>query len=103
MAGDVSYNAVHVHLGESNADSRQEWTAALDMIESLKPRAIIAGHKRPGRPDAPSIVEETRQYIRDFDRIAARTQTAKELYDQMLAMYPDRVNSPGLWNWPRRG
>jgi glyoxylase-like metal-dependent hydrolase (beta-lactamase superfamily II) len=101
VAGDVAYNDVHIHLGESNADSRQEWIAALDMIESLKPRAVIAGHKRPGRPDAPSIVEETRQYIRDFDRIAARTQTAQELYDQMLAIYPDRVNSPVLWNSAR--
>jgi len=101
VAGDVAYNDVHIHLGESNADSRQEWIAALDMIESLKPRAVIAGHKRPGRPDAPGIVEETRQYIRDFDRIAARTQTAKELYDQMLAIYPDRVNAPVLWNSAR--
>ena len=98
VAGDVAYNDVHIHLGESNADSRQEWIAALDMIESLKPRAVIAGHKRPGRPDAPSIVEETRQYIRDFDRIAARTQTARELYDQMLAIHPDRVNPAVLWN-----
>jgi glyoxylase-like metal-dependent hydrolase (beta-lactamase superfamily II) len=101
VAGDVAYNDVHIHLGESNADSRQEWIAALDMIESLKPRAVIAGHKRPGRPDAPSIVEETRQYIRDFDRIAARTQTARGLYDQMLAIYPDRVNSSVLWNSAR--
>jgi glyoxylase-like metal-dependent hydrolase (beta-lactamase superfamily II) len=101
VAGDVAYNDVHIHLGESNADSRQEWIAALDMIESLKPRAVVAGHKRPGRPDAPAIVEETRQYIRDFDRIAARTQTAQELYDQMLAIYPDRVNSPVLWNSAR--
>jgi glyoxylase-like metal-dependent hydrolase (beta-lactamase superfamily II) len=101
VAGDVAYNDVHIHLGESNANSRQEWIAALDMIESLKPRAVIAGHKRPGRPDAPSIVEETRQYIRDFDRIAARTQTARELYDQMLAIHPDRVNPAVLWNSAR--
>src|SRR5246127_4347020 len=101
VAGDVAYNDVHVHLGESNADSRQEWIAPPHIVESLKPRAVIAGHKRPGRPDAPGIVEETRQYIRDFDRIAARTQTAKELYDQMLAIYPDRVNSPVLWNSAR--
>jgi len=101
VAGDVAYNDVHIHLGESTADSRQEWIAALDMIESLKPRAVIAGHKRPGRPDVPSIVEETRQYIRDFDRIAASTQTATELYDQMLAIYPDRVNSPVVWNSAR--
>src|SRR5690242_6994691 len=83
-----------IHLGESNAGSRQEWIAALDMIESLKPRAVLAGHKRPGRPDAPTIVEETRQYIRDFDRIAANSQTANELDDQMLAIYRDRVNQP---------
>jgi len=101
VAGDAAYNDVHLYLAESNAETRRDWIAALDTIESLKPRAVIAGHKRPGRPDAPSIVEETRQYIRDFDRIAARTQTAKELYDQMLAIYPDRVNSPVLWNSAR--
>ena len=98
VAGDVAYNDVHIHLGESSADSRKEWIAALDRIESLKPRAVIAGHKRQGRPDAPDIVEETRQYIRAFDRLAATTQTAKELYDRMLAIYPDRVNPAVLWN-----
>ena len=101
MAGDAVYNDVHIHVGESDAASRKEWIAALDMIDALKPRAVIAGHKRPGRPDAPSIVGETKQYIRDFDTIAATTQTAKELYDQMLTIYPDRVNPAVLWNSAR--
>ena len=101
MAGDVAYNDVHIHLGESTADSRKEWIAALDMIESLKPRAVVAGHKRPGRPDAPTIGEDTRQYMRDFDTIAANTETAKELYGHMLAIYPDRVNPAVLWNSAR--
>jgi glyoxylase-like metal-dependent hydrolase (beta-lactamase superfamily II) len=101
VAGDVAYNDVHIHLGESTADSRKEWIAALDMIESLKPRAVVAGHKRPGRPDAPTIVKETSQYIRDFDRIAATSQTAKELYDKMLAIHPDRVNPAVLWSSAR--
>ena len=39
-------------------------------IESLKPRAVIAGHKRPGNDDSPRTIEETRQYIRDFDHVA---------------------------------
>lgn len=43
VAGDAVDNDVHIHLGESNADSRKEWIAALDMIDSLKPRAVIAG------------------------------------------------------------
>ena len=45
---------------------------------SLEPRAVIAGHKRPGNEDSPKIIEETRQYIRDFDRIAETTTTARE-------------------------
>jgi hypothetical protein len=72
--------------------------AALDKIESLNPRAVIAGHKRPGNDDSPKIIEETRQYIRDFDRLAGTTKTARELYDRMLELYPERVN-PGLALW----
>ena len=101
VAGDVVYNDVHVHLGESSVDSRKEWIAALDLIESLKPRAVVAGHKRPGRPDAPAIIEETRQYIRDFDRIAADSQTPEELYSRMFALYPNRVNPAMLWSSAR--
>jgi hypothetical protein len=75
--------------------------SALDMIESLQPRAVIAGHKRPGRADTPCVVEETRQYIRDFGRIDAATRTATDLYNEMLALYPDRVNPGALWSSAR--
>jgi glyoxylase-like metal-dependent hydrolase (beta-lactamase superfamily II) len=98
VAGDTAYNGVHLLLIESpNSQKRQEWIAALDKIELLKPRAVIAGHKRPGNADSPKILEETRQYIRDFDRIAATTTTARELYDQMLGLHPLRMNVTSLW------
>ncbi len=97
VCGDALYNDVHLHLGESNADGRKEWIAALDTIESLKPVAAIAGHKRPGAPDTPNNIEATRKYIRDFDRIAFQTKTALELYNEMLATYPERVNPAVLW------
>jgi glyoxylase-like metal-dependent hydrolase (beta-lactamase superfamily II) len=95
VAGDAAYNGVHLYLAESNPQKRREWISALNTIESLNPRAVIAGHKRPGNDDSPKIIEETRQYIRDFDRLAETTTTARELYDKMLEIYPDRVN-PGL-------
>jgi hypothetical protein len=98
VAGDAAYNGVHLHLGESNPQTRREWIAALDTIEALHPRAVIAGHKRPGNDDDPRIIEETRQYIRAFDRVAETTTTARELYDQMLSLYPDRVNPGALWS-----
>jgi len=98
VAGDAAYNDVHLYLAESNAKTRREWISALDKIESLNPRAVIAAHKRPGNDDNPRIIEETRQYIRDFDRIAEMTTTAQELYDKMLELYPNRVN-PGWALW----
>jgi hypothetical protein len=78
-------------------ERRREWISALDTIESLHPRAVIAGHKRPGKDDSPKIIEETRQYIRDFDRLAGTTTTARELYDKMLELHPKRVNPLPLW------
>jgi glyoxylase-like metal-dependent hydrolase (beta-lactamase superfamily II) len=101
VAGDAAYNDVHLYLAESSPQGRRDWIAALDTIESLGPRAVIAGHKRPSRADDPRIIEETRQYIRDFDRIAQSTTTARELYDQMLAIYPGRVNPGALWGAAR--
>ena len=101
VAGDAAYNDVHLYLAESNAETRREWLAALDTIESLNPRAVIAGHKKPDRSDSPRIIEETRQYIRDFDRLAEMTTTARELYDKMLQLYPDRANPGSLWGSAR--
>ena len=97
VCGDALYNDVHLHLGESDVEGRKEWIAALDTIESLKPVAVIAGHKRPGAPDTPNNIEATRKYIRDFDRIASQTKTALELYNEMLTIYPERVNPAVLW------
>jgi hypothetical protein len=98
VAGDAAYNDVHLYLAESNAQKRQDWIAALDKIESLNPRAVVAAHKRPDNDDNPGIIEQTRQYIRDFDRLAETTRTAQELYDKMLELYPNRVN-PGWALW----
>jgi glyoxylase-like metal-dependent hydrolase (beta-lactamase superfamily II) len=102
VAGDAAYNDVHLYLAESDPQKRREWIAALDRIEALRPSAVIASHKRPENDDDPRIIEETRQYIRDFDRLAAATQTAPELYDEMLKLYPNRIN-PGwaLWSSAR--
>ena len=75
-----------------------EWIAALDKIDALKPLAVVAGHKIPGNDDGPRNVDETRQYIRDFIRLNDATKTARELYDRMLELYPDRANPGSLWS-----
>src|ERR1700726_1453460 len=97
VGGDVVYNGIHPYLGETDTPSRLEWISTLDKLEGLKPRAVVAGHKVPENDDDPRIIAETRQYLRDFNRLNDATATARELYDAMLEIYPDRVNPGSLW------
>src|SRR2546427_1197776 len=98
VAGDAAYNGVHFHLSETpRPQQRYEEIAALDQMESLKPHSVSAGHKGVGNVDSPKILGETRRYIRDFERLAMQTTTPRELYDQMLKLYPDWGNRGALW------
>jgi glyoxylase-like metal-dependent hydrolase (beta-lactamase superfamily II) len=102
VAGDIAYNDVHQYFAESlTHQKRVEWIAALDKVEALNPRVVIAGHKRESASDGPNIIEETRQYIRDFDRLVDETSTTLDLYDAMLSLYPDRLNRGALWGSAR--
>jgi glyoxylase-like metal-dependent hydrolase (beta-lactamase superfamily II) len=97
VAGDAVYNGIHLFQGETNSKNRPQWIAALDKIDALKPRAVVAGHKVPANDDNPKTIEETRTYLRDFTRLDEQTTSARELYDEMLALYPDRANPGSLW------
>jgi glyoxylase-like metal-dependent hydrolase (beta-lactamase superfamily II) len=98
VAGDAVYNGIHPYLGETDAQSRLEWISTLDKLEALKPKAVIAGHKVPENDDDPRNIAETRQYLHDFNRLNTATSTARELYNAMLEIYPDRVNPGSLWS-----
>jgi L-ascorbate metabolism protein UlaG (beta-lactamase superfamily) len=74
---------------------------ALDEIERLRPRAVVAGHKDPTADDAPRIVAETRDYIHDFEAGIAATTSALELYDYMNERHPARINRGALWGSAR--
>lgn len=97
VAGDAVYNGIHPFQAETNKRNRLEWIAALDEIDALHPQAVIAGHKVPGADDNPDHVAQTRKYLLDFGRLEQSTTTARELYDRMLDLYPDRANPGSLW------
>jgi glyoxylase-like metal-dependent hydrolase (beta-lactamase superfamily II) len=97
VGGDVVYNGIHPFLGETDTASRLEWISTLDKLDGLKPTAVVAGHKLPENDDDPRIIAETRQYLRDFNRLNDAIATARELYDAMLEIYPDHVNPGSLW------
>lgn len=97
VAGDAVYNNVHLFLAGSDGKGRTSWLRALDTIENLRPRAVVAGHKDPSAADDPRIIDETRRYIRDFEAGVAVTSTAIELYRHMSERYPQRINRGALW------
>jgi glyoxylase-like metal-dependent hydrolase (beta-lactamase superfamily II) len=97
VAGDVVYNGIHPYLGETDKQSRLEWIAALDTLAALKPAYVVAGHKVPENDDAPENIAKTQQYLLDFNRLAEETDSAEQLYQAMLALYPTRVNPGSLW------
>lgn len=96
-AGDVAYNGVHQYISEGGHGGLREWLRALDRVAGLHPRAVVAGHKNKNRPDDPAIVGETRQYLQDVIRLLDDKPTAREFYDQMTGLYPDRLNPGVVW------
>ena len=99
VAGDVVYNGVHQYLAESANGGLRAWIKALDIVTALRPRHIVAGHKNKVLPDDPKIIDETRRYLEDAERLVSRSQTAREFYDAMVTLYPDRLNPSALWFW----
>jgi glyoxylase-like metal-dependent hydrolase (beta-lactamase superfamily II) len=97
VAGDAVYNGIHPYMAETSEQSRLNWIAALERIEALNPCAVVAGHKHPENSDSPQHIAATQHYIRDFNRLNHDTTTARELYDKMLSLYPDRANPGSLW------
>ena len=94
VAGDVAYNRVHMWLAGSDPKVRAAWIESLNAIERLRPETVIAGHKDPDAPDdvAARVLDESRQYIRDFDEIVEVSDSAQEIVAKMLARHPDLGN-----------
>ena len=97
VSGDCVYNDTHPYLAECDDKARNEWLRALDRIESLHPKAVVAGHGVIDPDSSPRHIEETRRYIRDFNACLATTSTPLQLYQRMLSLYPNRVNPGSLW------
>lgn len=97
ISGDAVYNSTHPYLAECDEKARGEWLRALDKIGALHPKSVVAGHGVLDPDSSPRHIEETRTYLRDFDHVLAKTSTAIDLYEKMLALHPNRVNPGSLW------
>ena len=98
VAGDAVYNNVHPYFGENKTkEKRDQWMAALDKIEALKPRFVVCGHKDPSQSDDPAAIQDTRQYFADLERLDGETKSVQELFDRMFEIHRKRLNAGSLW------
>lgn len=89
VAGDTVFRNIHVWTADSTAADRTAWTKTLDEIAALKPTQVIAGHKDAKADNAPAGIEQTRQYLKDFDAAVASSKTAADAEAKVKAKYKD--------------
>jgi glyoxylase-like metal-dependent hydrolase (beta-lactamase superfamily II) len=99
ISGDVAYNGIHQWLAQTDHEKRMRWIASVEQIEALKPKIVVAGHKRPdARDDDPAaILTGTKVYIRDFEQSLSESHSAQELVDKMMALHGALGNPYTLW------
>jgi len=99
VAGDVIYNGVHMYLAQSVAvGGFGPWRDAIDKVEALEPRHIVAGHQNKQLDDdAKRTIEQTRQYLDDADELLRTEDTALGYFNAKIERYPDYLGRLILW------
>ena len=98
VAGDTVYNGVHLYLAESADGGRDKWRSAIDIVENLEPRWIVAGHKNKDLDDsAARAISRTRDYLNSADVLLSQHTTALGFFNAMVKRFPDRLNPGALW------
>jgi glyoxylase-like metal-dependent hydrolase (beta-lactamase superfamily II) len=99
VAGDVIYNGVHMYLAQPAIEGGfTAWRAAIDKVESLKPRHIVAGHQNKQLDDdAERTIGETRQYLDDAQALRQTEKTALDFFNAKLERYPNHLGRYVLW------
>jgi hypothetical protein len=77
-----------MYVGDTTPESRNNWIADLDQLAALNPTIVVAGHKKPGAPDSPSAIQETKRYLEDFERLQNTSTSDQVLFNQMTELYP---------------
>ncbi|HXB71892.1 MAG TPA: MBL fold metallo-hydrolase [Candidatus Acidoferrales bacterium] len=99
VGGDVIYNGAHMYLGASVAvGGFGPWRDAIDKVEALRPRHIVAGHQnRHLDDDAKRMIAETRQYLDDADQLLQTEKAAVDFFNAKIKRYPNHLGRTVLW------
>jgi glyoxylase-like metal-dependent hydrolase (beta-lactamase superfamily II) len=98
VAGDAVYNHCHQYFNESGNGGLASWLNALDLIDRLQPRHVVAGHKDKTKPADTGAIQRTRDYITTFaELLEQQPDTREEFFDLMIERFPGYANPKALW------
>ena len=99
VAGDVIYNGVHMYLAQTAvAGGFGPWRDAIDKVEALGPKHIVAGHQNHKLDDdAERTIAETRQYLDDAEELLRTESSAVDFFNAQLERYPNHLGRTILW------
>ncbi|MFI9382065.1 MBL fold metallo-hydrolase [Kutzneria sp. NPDC052558] len=99
VAGDVIYNSAHLYLSETSLAGLDAWRAAIDRVESLGARSIVAGHQDSKLDDdATRLIAETRDYLDAAEEVLRTESTAVDYFNAMVKRYPEKLGRTVLWS-----
>ena len=74
------------------------WRDAIDQVEALRPRHIVAGHQNKHLDDdARRTIAETRRYLDDADDLLKTQPAAVGFFNAKIERYPDHLARTVLW------
>ncbi|HEV7174143.1 MAG TPA: MBL fold metallo-hydrolase [Solirubrobacteraceae bacterium] len=99
VAGDVIYNGVHMYLAQVGiVGGFGPWRHAIDKVEALQPRHIVAGHQNKKLDDdANRTIAETRQYLDDAEELLGTEGSAVDFFNAKIERYPNHLGRFVLW------
>jgi hypothetical protein len=88
-----------MYLGQSmTAGGFGPWRDAIDKVEALRPRHIVAGHQNKQLDDdAGRTIAETRRYLGDADELLRTESTAEGFFTAKVERYPNHLGRTVLW------
>lgn len=89
VAGDIVYDEVFPWTAETSPEERGAWSATLDKIGALEPKAVVPGHQKAEQKQDPANLKFTQGYLKDYDEALASSKKPEELQAKVKEKYPN--------------
>jgi glyoxylase-like metal-dependent hydrolase (beta-lactamase superfamily II) len=89
VAGDIVYDEVFPWTAETSPAERGAWSATLDKLAALSPKAVVPGHQKAEQKQDPANLKFTQGYLKAYDEALASSKKPEELQSKVKAQYPN--------------